>query len=148
MPAYDGVVTVAEDDIPVIVELGDDIVRLSASGREIGEWRTGEYEIRHLRDSTFAIQAENEILEFIPSQPNDFAAAVNGGLPGTEPRPADEPPAIPPPSVSKPSTEAEPAPKPGAGVAPPPRATTMGLFYALCLVTAGLGIWAVISLIV
>lgn len=148
MPAYDGVVTVAEDDIPVIVELGDDIVRLSASGREIGEWRTGEYEIRHLGDSTFAIQAENEILEFIPSQPTDFAAAVNGGLPGTDAKPADEPSAILPPAVSEPTTEAEPAPKPRVGEAPPPRATTMGLFYALVLVTAALGIWAVISLIV
>ncbi|HEX6286179.1 MAG TPA: hypothetical protein VFZ80_01720 [Acidimicrobiia bacterium] len=148
MPAYDGVVIVAEDDIPVIVELGDDVVRLSASGREIGEWRTGEYEIRHIGESTFAIQAENEILEFVPSQPTDFAAAVNGGLPRTELKPADEPSAVPPPAASEPDPGSEPDPKSEAGEAPPPTATTLGLFYALCLVTVALGIWAVISLIV
>lgn len=147
MPAYDGVVTVAEDDIPVIVELGDDVVRLSASGREIGEWRTGEYEIRHLGDSTFAIEAENEILEFVPTQPTVFAAAVNGGLHRTEPvrgTPVDAQPS----GASEPITPTEPALWPVAGEAPPPKPTTMGLFYALCLATAGLGIWAILSLMI
>jgi len=141
---YDGVVTLAEDDIPVIVELDDDVVRLSASGREVAAWRKGEYEIRHLRDSTFAIRAENETLEFVPSQPSRFAAAVNGGLSRDTPEVPTESPAspTPEPETQKPTSAIRPK------EAPPPKPVTMGLFYALCLLTAGLAIWSIISLII
>jgi hypothetical protein len=81
MPMYDGVVTIAEDDIPVVVELDDTRVRMSAAGTEIGDWRADECRIAHVADSTYTISAENETIRFVPSQPTLFAAAVNGGSP-------------------------------------------------------------------
>lgn len=148
MTIHDGVVTLADDDIPVVVELDDDHVRLTASGTEIGEWRIDECQISHLDETTFSISAENETLQFVPTQPDRFAAAVNGDL---------DHPAPSPPVTSTPSREMEPTPSEteseGATPmieihdAPPPKPITVSLFYALSLVTAGLGVWALISII-
>jgi hypothetical protein len=130
---YDGVVTVADDDIPVILELEDDSIRLSASGREIGEWPVGECRINHVGDTTYTITAEDETLEFIPNQPSLFAAAVNGG----------------PRTVSlTPEKEPDAQPEDGVRRAPPPKPLTMGLFYALCVATAALALWSLIAIIV
>lgn len=143
MAIYDGTVTVADDDIPVMVELDDGHIRLSASGHEIGEWPAHECHITHLSDTTYTITAEDETIEFVPNQPVLFAAEVNGHT-GSR---------VTPPS---PAVEAETAPgKPGPGTpphdevaeAPPAKPLTMGLFYALCLVTAGLAIWSLISIV-
>lgn len=133
MPIYDGVVTLAEDDIPVVVELDNGHVRLSASGREIGQWRSDECEIVHLENSTYTINAENETLRFVPSQPSLFADAIVSGKPTPEVAPPSEP-------------KDEPA---GDGIAeaPPPRPLTVGLFYALCIVTGGMGVWALVQMI-
>ena len=130
---YDGVVTLADDDIPVIVELDDDHVRMSASGKEIGQWPADQISITHLADTTYTITAEDETLRFVPNQPSLFAAAVNGGEKARVP--------LPPEPVSGDST--------GDGVkeAPPPRPLTMGLFYALCATTAALAIWSLVSMI-
>jgi hypothetical protein len=135
MSIHDGVVTVADDDIRVVVELDDGRIRLSGGGREIGEWRTDQCHIRHLSDSTYAIEAENEILRFVPNQPGIFAAAVNGGMPETS-------------EVTRPP-EPEPEHSSGDGVreAPPAKPVTMALFYALCAATAGLAVWSLISII-
>jgi hypothetical protein len=136
MPSYDGVVTLAEDDIPVIVELDDDTIRLSASGTEIGLWPKSECEIRHLGNSTYVIEAEDETLSFVPSEPTLFAAAVSGESSSTYPHTPE--PVVPaqPPTADRPDADA-----------PPPQAMTMGLFYALCTVTVGLAIWSIISII-
>lgn len=134
MAIYDGVVTVAEDDIPVIVELDDDHVRMSASGTEIGLWPSEDCSITHVGDSTYTITAEEETLRFVPNQPSLFAAAVNGEAEGAQV-------AMPPP----PETEA--ATSKGRQEAPPAKPLTMGLFYALCLVTAGLAVWSLISIV-
>lgn len=135
MPIYDGVVTVAEADIPVIVELGDDVVRLSASGTEIGRWPKSECEIRHLGDATYAIEAEDETLRFVPRQPSLFAAAINGGM---RPHPEPDSQRGVPRSSSAGSSSAD---------VPPPKALTMVLFYALCVFTAALALWSIISMI-
>jgi len=146
MPIYDGVVTVAEADIPVVVELGDDVVRLSASGTEIGRWPMSECAIRHLGNATYAIEAEDEILSFVPSQPSLFAAALNGGsATGTRPRYTE--PRHTEPRHTDPDVPPQTSAPEGISEAPPPTATTMGLFYALCVVTAGLAVWAMISII-
>jgi hypothetical protein len=131
---YDGVVTLSDHDVPVLVELDEDRIRLSASGTEIGEWPTHECLIRHVGNSTYAITAEDETIEFVPSQPGLFAAAVSG-----RPRTSTSV-AMPPEPVS----EAKPV---ANGEAPPPQPLTMGLFYALCLVTAALGLWALVSMV-
>lgn len=139
MAIYDGVVTLADQEVPVIVELGDEHVRMSASGTEIGHWPADECEITHVEDMVYSITAENETLRFVPNQPSLFAAAVTG-VPGASP--AD------PPSPTTPDEPAETADS--AGIrreAPAPKPLTMGLFYALCLVTAALAGWALVSII-
>jgi len=135
MPTYDGVVTLADDDIPVIVELDDGHVRMSSSGTEIGQWPSDECEITHLGESTYTIRAENETLRFVPNQPSLFAAAVNGGL---EPDSA---------VATAPEPDSPPEPADRVGEAPPAKPATMALFYALCVVTAGLALWSLLSMI-
>lgn len=129
---YDGVVTVADDDIPVIVELDDRLLRLSAAGTEIGQWATEEVSIVHVGDTVYTITAEDETLRFVPNQPALFAAAVNGN---------SERSAVPVPPPP------EPVPVAAVREAPPPKPLTMGLFYALCLTTAALAVWSLISIV-
>lgn len=141
MAIYDGVVTLADQEVPVIVELADDHVRMSASGTEIGNWPADECEITHVEDMVYAITAENETLQFVPNQPSLFAAAINGT---SETSAGDMPPATVPERL-EPVESAEPTST--QREAPPPKPLTMGLFYALCLVTAVLAGWALISII-
>ncbi len=129
---YDGVVTLADEDVPVIVELDEDSVRMSAGGTEIGRWAADECQISHVENTTYAITAEDETVRFVPNQPSLFAAAVNGARDTT---------AVAMPPV--PDT----GPFDGVREAPPARPLTMGLFYALCVTTAALALWAVISII-
>lgn len=149
MPIYDGIVTVDENDIPVIVEINERTVRMSAGGNEIGEWPAEECEISHLTESRYTISAENETLEFTPNRPSLFAAAVNGGqskvvavaapvdvddeVPLTEPAPTEELVG----DGDQSHIREAPAPKP----------MTMSLFYALCIATAALAVWSLISII-
>lgn len=132
MAIYDGVVTLADDDIPVIVELDDHLLRLSAAGTEIGQWATDEVSIAHVGDTVYTITAEDETLRFVPNQPSLFAAAVNGN---------SERSAVPRPPTP------EPVPVETVREATPPKPLTMGLFYALCLTTAALAVWSLISLV-
>ena len=128
---YDGVVALSDNEVPVIIELNEETVRLSASGTEIGEWSTDECDITRSDNTTFLIHAEADVLPFTPTQPGAFAGAV--GL-------ADEKAAIPLP----PGAESEAAL--ATMEAPPAKPLTMGLFYALCLVTVGLAVWALTSI--
>ncbi len=132
---YDGVVTLADDQIPVIVELDDDLVRLSASGTEIGQWRADECRIDTVDDTTYTITAENETLEFVPSQPRLFAAALNGASEESTDTPVHVEPGV------------EAVSNPDPAEAPPPKPLTMGLFYALCVATAVLAIWSLITIL-
>ena len=133
MPIYDGLVTMADTEIPVVVELDDLTIRLSASGTEIGEWTTEECRISHVEDTTYAISAENETLTFVPSQPTLFAAAVENGAAPTRPvRPTNDVATQGPEQIIE---------------APPPGPVTRGLFYALCAVTMALGVWSLVSII-
>jgi hypothetical protein len=136
LPIYDGVVTLDESDVPVIVEVDHDHVRLSASGTEIGQWPANECHIAHVTDSIYSITAEDETLQFVPNQPSLFAAAVNGGSrhAGSLAGPKETP------------TETE-DPAVGRREAPPPKPLTMVLFYSLCVATAALAVWSLISLI-
>lgn len=135
MSIYDGVVTLDQTDVPVIVELNDDYIRLSASGTEIGSWTADECQIAHLGESAYSITAEDETLHFVPNQPRLFAAAVNGAVTMVTtpaPHPVDELP------VSTAQTVEDGA--------PPPKPLTMGLFYGLCVTTAVLAVWALLSI--
>jgi hypothetical protein len=134
LPIYDGVVTLDDQIIPVMIEVDEEHVRLSASGTEIGEWPAAECLISHLGDSAYSITAENETLTFVPNQPALFAAAVNG----TSGHHVAMPPEPPSPPLAK----------DGVQEAPPPQPLTVGLFYALCVLTVALGLWALASILI
>ncbi|MGH3651241.1 MAG: hypothetical protein ACRDU9_11090 [Acidimicrobiia bacterium] len=135
MAIYDGVVTLAEDDVPVIVELDHERVRLSASGTEIGAWDTKDCQIRHVGEAKYSITAEDETIEFVPNQPGLFAAALNGYEVTQVTSPARHEQTTPP------------AEGPGTAEVPPPKPVTLALFYALCVITAGLALWSLVSLL-
>lgn len=125
-----------ENDIPVMVELDNEHVRLSASGTEIGKWANDECHITLVGDSTYSITAEDETLQFVPNQPGLFAAAVQ----------VDDDPTLEA-MPQKSENDAEPNQLHQVGEAPPAKPLTMGLFYALCTVTAALAAWSLISIL-
>lgn len=135
MPIYDGVVTLDETDVPVIIELAGSHVRLSASGTEIGEWTSDECHIALLGDKVYAITAEDETLQFVPNQPSLFAAAVSAGV-GKEPPVAQS---VVAPADAEQGANAE-------REAPPPKPLTKTLFFALCAATVALAVWSLISI--
>lgn len=145
MAMYDGVVTLSDNKVPVIVELNEDTVRLSASGTEIGEWSTAECDITKKDDDTYLIHAESEVLPFTPTQPGAFAAAV--GLADVTATVALPPVATREKEHAVPVVAADAEVSDSVATAPPPQPLTMGLFYALCILTLGLGIWALISMV-
>jgi hypothetical protein len=144
LPIYDGVVTVNDDQVPVIIGLEEDGIRMSTNGMEIGEWAVGDYTIDHAGDGVYTITADNESLVFVPNRPDLFAAGV--GHPGdyggpmivedesgrhvAESRPVVE-------AVTHGTEDGESAPRP----------LTRALFYTLAGTTAALGLWALVRLI-
>ncbi len=80
MNSFEGRVEIEDDKVPVTVDL-DGSLRLSANGTEIGEWSPGEFYITDDGDGVYTITAENEVLTFIPSDPEIFAHTVIEALP-------------------------------------------------------------------
>lgn len=139
MPLFDGIVEIAEDPIPVILGVEEDEIRLSASGTEIGEWRTGEYRLEPGGDGTFIISADGDRLTFRPARPDAFARAI--GLQEAADAPAVEAPKAP-------DSEPNAAPPGEASTtAPPPRPLTRALFYTLAGTTALLCVWALLRIV-
>lgn len=127
---YDGVVNLSDHDVPVIIEIDEETVRLSASGAEVGTWPTDECDITRSDETTFLIHAEAETLPFVPTQPGAFAGAV--GL-------SDGKGAVPlPPDLERSA---------GPDEAPAPKPLTVGLFYALALATGASGVWALATIV-
>ena len=140
MPIYDGVVSLDENDIQVILGVDEDRIRLSSGGREIGDWGADECAISDIGGGVFAITAENETLQFMPTSPAMFAAAMNGGSIS-----------IPEPTAGAAEEDTPPLdtqPKIALEDGPEPRSVTMFAFYALSATTAALGLWALISLFI
>ena len=134
MPIYDGVVTIEDDEFHVILGLEDDTVRMSAGGREIGEWGPDECTIVRSEDGTFTITAENETLQFVPNSPTNFAAAMDDGrLPETIP------------DDDEVHTEIDLTLEEEL---PDPKTLTKVGFYALTAFTGAMGIWALVRIIV
>lgn len=128
MPLYDGVVSVNDGDIGVIIGIEEDRIRLSAGGSEIGDWDISDCAIELVEDGVYAITAENESLRFVPNQPSLFAQAV-----ALEDAP--EEPEVP---VVHHLGSDDGAVREGL--------TTRVLIWAAAIVAGGLGIWAFISL--
>jgi len=137
MSIHDGVVTLEDDDVQVILGVDDDKIRLSAGGLEIGEWSSEECSIDSAGDGIFTITAENETLTFVPHNPITFIAAMNGGtLPETTTDQAVN-------ELSEPAVVTEN----GSDQIPDPKPVTKVVFYALATVTGILGLWALVSII-
>ncbi len=132
MPIYDGIVAFDDVRIPVIVGIEEDLVRLSADGKEIGVWSGDECSISYKGDGVFTIHAENETLRFLPREPDSFAAAVNGNLATASTTGEDR--------DNTEDSDQE------WREAPAPKRTTRLLFYLLSTMTALLGAWAAIKL--
>ena len=137
MSIHDGVVTIDEDDVQVILGVEEDKIRLSAGGLEIGEWSVEDCSIDPAGDGVFTITAENETLTFVPNNQTTFTAAMNGGS-ITD--------AVPEPPVEG-STETAIASSTDSDQIPDPRPVTMVVFYALAAITGVLGLWALISIV-
>jgi len=140
---FDGVVTLNDDPVPVILGLEDSGITMSIGSSEIGDWPTGEFSIDEDGDGGYTITAESETLRFVPNDPMLFAAGLRGG-------------AIPEsaPEVEAPTPEVEtPTPQPVAdsGIdpeeGPEPKPATKVAFYVIAAVTVLLGLWALISLL-
>ncbi len=153
LPIFDGVVTLADDEVPVIVGLADDTLRLSSNGELIGEWGSGEFAIDALEGGTFAIKAESETLFFVPLEPERFAASL-GEDPGTSPAPTSASPGRHETRIAtadRVDTARYRAVEPNVDAtqsdAAAPKAITMVAFYALAALTAALGLWALINML-
>jgi hypothetical protein len=135
---FDGVVTLDDNHVAVIIGLEETGIRMSSGGAEIGVWSEGEYSIHLASEGVYKITAENETLTFVPSNPMQFAASLNGGhVPIHQPVVEEDPG---PTSESAKSGPIDDEEEPG------PRTTTTLVFYALAGLTAVLGLWALISL--
>jgi len=138
---YDGVVTFDDASVPVIIGVQDDGLSMSSGGAEIGQWGDGEYSIDAAEDGTYEITAENETLRFVPTNPSLFAAGIGIGA-ASPPRASQTVENAP----ETPLTEVSSSGEVNNGEAPSPRTTTLVAFYMLAVVTAGLGLWALVSL--
>lgn len=140
MSIHDGVVTVNNDDVQVILGLDEETIRLSAGGVEIGEWAADACSIDAAADGSFTITAEDETLRFVPNDPTGFATAMRGGrLPEPEPRTSL--------STTEPESQSNVTVAAGESETPDAKPVTMMVFYGLVVLTAVLGLWALISLI-
>lgn len=145
MAIYDGIVSIGDEDVHVILGVDDDKVTLSSGGSEIGVWPVDEVEIDHIGDGVYTITAESESLRFVPSDPSRFALGF-----GSEDPAVTEMDAAPNDARAVEAggaTAHRPPPNAGSREAPPPRPVTKVLFYALAGVTGALGLWALVSLI-
>lgn len=133
MVMYDGFVSTDNGEVHVILGLDDDRVTMSSNGNEIGAWSADEVDVDHVGDGVYRITAEEESLRFVPNNPSLFGLVFEGAE--TE-ETAD--------TGISPEQQRAPEPAPGSTANP----VTMSMFYALAAVTAALGIWAAISLLI
>lgn len=138
MTTFPGTVAFEDDRVPVTVAIDLDKITLTSGEVEIGEWSAAECTFVEKGDGSWVIEAEDDSVFFLPDDPGRFARGLAGHL------------IIDPESLAeKASTKA------GLGAGefivpdgPPAKALTMVGFYALCLVTTALGVWAAVSLLV
>ncbi len=131
MTQYRGFTTLDDAPVPLTVGLEDEKLSLHSGDVSLGEWPPGEYLVIDLGEGTFVIEAEKSSIPFQPDDPNGFARVI-----GTETTAADEHADAEIPDAAVPDA---------VQVGPPPKTSTLIAFYVLVLITAALGVWAVIS---
>jgi len=130
MTRFSGVVTLNEGHVPVMVGLDDDRISLVAGEVSIAEWQSGDYVVVDLGTGTFVIEAEEGSISFHPDDPNSFARVIVN-----EQDIAPESASLT--SLGTVEIREGPAPKP----------STLAGFYVLVVLTAALGIWALLTLL-
>lgn len=147
VPRYDGIVSLDENEVEVVIGLDPDRVHLAAGGREIGDWSTEECSIADLGDGVYSITAENVSLRFVPNDARLFVEGLNNGTGyGLLPAP-DLQPVLGHRGRHTRLAPAPDVPEADRSVAPPPRALTRILFYGLAAITAAMGLWALLSIL-
>ncbi|MGH8871313.1 MAG: hypothetical protein ACRDWS_05005 [Acidimicrobiia bacterium] len=129
MTTFPGVVNLNDDDVPVMVGLDDERITLVSGEVSIGEWLAGEYEVIDLGSGAFVIEAEDDSIPFLPDDPGSFARGIHRY----------------PTSSSSERTAASDTIEVKEG--PPPKPATVIGFWVLAVITAALGIWALISIL-
>ena len=138
MSLFDGVISLNDADVPVIVGVEESGIRMSSGGSEIGEWPIGEFSIDHDGQGVYTITAENETLRFVPNEPASFAAGLR-----MDETPVSETEVLEVETV--PELDAPVAPE-ADDLVPEPRPLTRLVFYVVAAGTAIMGMWALVSL--
>lgn len=133
MNRYTGVVALDDGTVPVVVGLDDQTVSLVAGEIQIGLWSIADCVISDRGEGRWAIEAEDDSVEFTPDDPAAFADTLDL-------------------TVIEPNRRAQPEPLSQLHgefeivQGPRPRLGTIAVFYGLAAVTAALGIWAALRL--
>jgi len=138
MTTFPGTVAFEEDRVPVTVGIDIDKITLISGAIEIGEWPAAECTFVEKGDGSWVIEAEDDSVFFLPDDPGLFVRGLAGHL------------IIDPSSLTDPTRAS--ATHPGTAEftvaeGPRPKPLTWVGFVALCLVTAALGVWALVSLV-
>jgi len=138
LTTFPGTVAFEDDRVPVTVGIDLDKITLISGEIEIGEWSAAECTFLEKGDGSWVIEAEDDAVFFLPDDPGRFARGLARHL------------VIQPDSLS----DADPTIAEGAAGAgftvpdgPDAKPLTLVGFYALCLVTAALGLWALYTLL-
>lgn len=135
---FDGIVTLEDAEIPVVVRFDSKVLQLTSNGAHIGEWAPGEYVIDQVADGVYSITAENESLHFIPSQPRHFAEQLTTEMRGRG--------AVGSMALGRHLAASDMADSTVEAHAPSINPLAKLGFYALSAMTAGLGLWAFVSI--
>jgi hypothetical protein len=144
VPQYDGIVSLEQDEVEVVIDLHPDRVHLRAGTVEVGDWGADECTIAHLGEGVYSITAENTSLRFLPRNPRLFEDGLNHGTGyGLSPaKDAGE-------SADKHGRHVKVVPQARGAKeteAPAPKPLTVALFYGLATLTAALAIWALLTI--
>lgn len=126
---HQGVIALGDQTIQVTIGIDDVEVHLTTEDTEVAKWTHDECRIIESGSGTFLIEAENDSLPFIPRDPTGFARVLVSAVAPMRRRAGRQ--------VPRADTES----------APPPKPRTLVGFYALSALTAGLGLWALWTMI-
>jgi hypothetical protein len=134
---FPGTVAFEDDRVPVTVGIDLDKITLISGEVEIGEWSAAECTFLEKGDGSWVIEAEDDAVFFLPDDPRRFARRLAAHLIIDTDGLTDEIGPIAATDAAGFSVPDGPSAKP----------LTLVGFYALCVVTGALGVWALFSLI-
>jgi hypothetical protein len=134
---FPGTVAFEDDRVPVTVGIDLDKITLISGEVEIGEWSAAECTFLEKGDGSWVIEAEDDAVFFLPDDPGRFARRLAAHLIIDTDGLTDEIGPIAATDAAGFSVPDGPSAKP----------LTLVGFYALCVVTGALGVWALFSLI-